>query len=48
MTFQLYIIVKQNPTTRLMALCPGRPGWADTRKNIRSLTSCLCSYYKHL
>jgi len=28
-----------------MALYPGWPGWAATRKDIHSLTPCLCGYY---
>jgi len=32
-------------TTHLTALYPGRRGWAGTRRNIHSLTPCLCGYY---
>jgi len=32
-------------TTRLTALYTGRPEWAGTRRNIHSLTPCLCGYY---
>jgi len=29
-------------TTRLTAVHAGQPGWAGTRRNIHSLTLCLC------
>ena len=32
-------------TTCLMVLYPCQPGWAKARRNIHSLTSCLCRYY---
>jgi len=31
--------------THLTAFYPGQPRWAGTRRNIHSLTSCLCGYY---
>jgi len=32
-------------TAHLTALYPRQPGWAGTRRNIYSLTSCLCAGY---
>jgi len=34
--------VNNNNKTHLTALYPGRPGWAGVRRNIHSLTPCLC------
>ena len=39
------VILFQLTTTHLTALYPGQTGWASIRRNIHSLTPCLCGYY---
>ena len=37
----LVLLVETHTHNRLMALCPGLPGWAGTRRNIHPLIPIL-------
>ena len=41
-----YLYTRTHRHNRLMALCPGLPGWASTRRNIHPLTPFLI--FRHL
>jgi len=40
--------LQRTTTSRLTALYPGWPGWANTRRNIHSLTPWFVAIIQHL